>query len=210
MNHLQLLICTNEQYYFVGVMLLLVMLLLVMLLLVILLSKFSGMLSLYAQSVDLRYNTPKFDIIEMNDLVTMVTATSGNWRLYEDADYTGNSIVICEGVTLGPHELEDKGFKKKISSARRDDTACSLEIWEDEHQGGDQISIVTPTSELTSFMNDRGSTVRANGGPWRVFEHKDYKGKSMVICEGDLINHTDLANYGLADKITSAKPVKSC
>ena len=165
-----------------------------------------GGLSVTADILDYRVSDFS-DWKKMNDKVISVAAEEGSWRLYHDNHYTGTEALICNGVTFGKTELEAKGLYKQITSIRRDDNACRLEMWEHEYERGHKTSITGPTELLSN--NDQASSVKAVGGPWAVYEHSNYEGKSMTICAGDTLNtHAKLNGFG--DTISSARPVLSC
>ena len=59
-----------------------------------------------------------------------------------------------------------------------------LRVYKEFDFEGKSKDIIQSTAALERDWNDQISSVDVISGSWRLFEHRDYKGESMLVCPG--------------------------
>ncbi|RAL22571.1 beta/gamma crystallin-related protein [Thermoflavimicrobium daqui] len=67
------------------------------------------------------------------------------------------------------------------------------------YQGEEKRVAANPGVSSLGSMNDKTSSIKVRGHCVRVFEHENFKGKSLRVCQ----DIDDLSKYGFNDQISS-------
>ncbi|XP_064391057.1 epidermal differentiation-specific protein-like [Halichondria panicea] len=132
------------------------------------------------QTLPLTEATPNFIPLGFNDKASSIEVTSGKWTVYQDVNYKGKSLILGVGKYDIDYITKNLG-NDVISSAR----PAEISLFEHANYDGKrmQLSKDTPTLVPLGF-NDIVSSIEVIFGDWTVYEHVDYKGKSLDLKVG--------------------------
>ena len=78
-----------------------------------------------------------------------------------------------------------------------------LRVYKDIDFRGQSKEMSESTPWVGSDWNDQISSVDAILGTWRLFEHRDYKGESMLVCSGGKYSRVDANDAYTSMKLVS-------
>ena len=131
----------------------------------------------------LHNSTPDLRKLDFNDKASSVVVSEGQWKLWEHVNYTGRSFVV------GPGRYDIAQIKAKIGndviSSVEKLSMVTIKIYEHDFKGRELIlHDSTPDLRKVNDFNDIASSVEVIDGKWKMCEHVDYKGKSMMVGPG--------------------------
>ena len=132
----------------------------------------------------LHNSTPDLrQVNDFNDIASSVEVSEGQWKLWEHINYTGRSFVV------GPGRYDIAQIKAKIGndviSSVEKLPMVTIKIYEHDFKGRELIlHDSTPDLRKVNDFNDIASSVEVIDGKWKMCEHVDYKGKSMMVGPG--------------------------
>ena len=85
-----------------------------------------------------------------------------------------------------------------------EDVPAAIALFSEENYYGDVRDVYDPFATLNDLgFNDRPRSVAVFAGQWELCEHKDFTGRCVFITE----DVSDLGWFGLAGRVTSARPI---
>lgn len=82
---------------------------------------------------------------------------------------------------------------------------AQLVFFENDDFNGRSFVVTQPANDFFNFgFNDRASSVRVRGGTWQVCSDANFRGQCATLTPGD---YRSLAEFGLNDRISSARPI---
>lgn len=157
--------------------------------------------------------------VDFNDKASSVRVKSGSWLLCEHADFEGRCVAVEGDVA----NFGDLGLNDKVSSVRRlrnrdrdrrrDEGGYggtgrergSIVLFKGDHFSGRSATLERDVSNLQEIdFNDNVSSVRVEGGSWRMCEHAGFQGRCITV-DGDV---PMLAGFGLDNRISSIRRVR--
>lgn len=122
---------------------------------------------------------------QYNDWASSAQIRGGTWMLYSDFDYQGTVSIRGPGKYSTPHSL---GIKNDVLSSIRPlppPSATSIVLFRDYNFKGPMLHLTGASSDLRFFgFNDHASSVIVLSGAWRLYQHVDYKGNTVVMKPG--------------------------
>jgi hypothetical protein len=151
--------------------------------------------------------------IGLNDSISSLRAGPGErWEVCEDAGYRGR----CQVFSGSESNLRNREWNDTISSARRLSSVPpgggrgglvrGLELYAAAQFSGPSRTLNGPVSDLRRLQfSDRAMSLRLPfNQPWEVCDDTAYRECRVVSS-----NSPDLRNLGLAQRISSARPVNA-
>lgn len=170
------------------------------------------------RSATLRTDTPNFEAIGMNDIVSSLRVGAGEyWEVCENANYQGRCLVVSGAEP----NLESRQWNDTISSARRVGPGSSsggvgtpaepgppaavgrLTLFSREQFGGSKREFTEAHPDLRQVdFNDIARSLRlTGGGTWEVCVNANY-----VDCKVVKGNVADLREIGVFQRVSSVRP----
>jgi len=127
---------------------------------------------------------------------------TGRWQLCRDSHYRN-----CVTIDRSASSLQQVGLDRRISSLRPVDgdeggpsgPATRLVLYDGPDRSGDSRTLTTGTPLLWTFGGRAESALAV--GQWQVCTGPNYSGECEIIA-----GNVDLADWGLANRIFSARP----
>ena len=138
---------------------------------------FSGMTLTLAESVrDLARIQTYF-----NNTISSIRVASGTWIVYQNADYSGDSLQVSPG-DYSYEQIKDSIGNDVISSVKLVD---KLTLFQVQGFKGHEIPLTqsVPNLDVVHFSN-RMSSLKVDKGTWTLYAEFDYKGRSMQVTRG--------------------------
>jgi hypothetical protein len=84
---------------------------------------------------------------------------------------------------------------------------AQIVLYEHDNYAGRSVTLRDAANDFARFdFNDRASSAIVEGGPWEVCDDANFGGRCMILRPGV---YPSLANTGLNDRLSSARPYRS-
>ena len=147
---------------------------------------------------------------EIDNAISSVRASKGDWVLYVDPKRGGTKMLVCEGSAIDM--VFDNDMYSSMYTFTSTDGECKpvkLEMYDNENKEGGFITLTCAVGDVSRFeFNDMASLITATRGTWIVYANKDYVGTCLKVKEGQTFSRDELYNLSLNDEITSARPLR--
>ncbi|WP_417068667.1 beta/gamma crystallin-related protein [Niveibacterium terrae] len=154
------------------------------------------------------------DDLGMNDRISSIRVDGEAWQICTDARFQGECAVL-DGTR---RDLAGTPFQDRISSlrpARESDgkgwgnpnnrQQAAIVVYQDANFSGRSRSFTSDVPDLSRFgLNDKISSVRVQGGHWRLCRDADYQ-NCINVDQGGI---RDLSGIGLNDAVSSLQLVR--
>lgn len=138
--------------------------------------------------------------IGFNDKASSIKVTSGTWILYEHANFQGKSYQVSQGCYDCSQVSAGVG-NDTISSVKL--VTNKITLFRDAGFKGTAVPLLESVPNFVSIgFNDEASSIKVEMGTWTVYEHVDYKGRSMQVTPGSY--DIDKIHQGIGNDVISS------
>ncbi len=147
-----------------------------------------------------------FERFGFNDRASSVVVTRDSWEVCENAQFGGRCAVLQPGQYPS---MTAMGLNNRVSSVRAArntaPAAATPQVTFYENEGFTGRSFVTDklVKNLNrNQFNDRASSVVVVGGPWELCENNQFKGRCVVLRQGQ---YPSMMAMRLNDRVSSVR-----
>ncbi|XP_064402580.1 epidermal differentiation-specific protein-like [Halichondria panicea] len=132
------------------------------------------------KSLPLTSATPDLTLRSFNDKVSSIEVKSGMWTVFQHVNYEGKSLTL----RMGKYDIEyiTKNLGNDVISSAR---PAEIILYQNARFQGKTLKLSVDTQSLVpEGFNDMVSSIEVTWGDWTVYQHVDYKGKSLDLKVG--------------------------